>query len=237
MNIVTKLIRQNEMLYTAAREARDIFSYLKGARRGSFSQHGEDAFFQEKFRYKTDGFYVDIGASHPFRLSNTFLLYKKGWRGVTVEPIPLLGHLHSRWRCEDTLVQMAIGPTPGKLRFFEMFPSVLSTLDAKTAETLVSENKAQLLRCLDIDVMTLSQLFSDYVGTRDVDLLSIDIEGLDAEIITTFDLNVIRPKVICIEANNTVYRNNILTYLHRHRYQTVAELGVNLIVEDVLTSE
>jgi FkbM family methyltransferase len=234
MNKAFKLIRQNEALFTAARETRDIYSYVNGTLRGSFSQHGEDIFFQDRFGKKRDGFYVDIGASHPFRISNSFLLYKNGWRGVTVEPIPLLHRLHSRWRPQDTLVQKAIGPAPGTLRFYEMLPSVLSTLDRITAAAYVLEEKAQLLRSYEIDVITLGQLFAEFVRNRIVDLLSIDIEGLDAEVITTLDFNTVRPKVICIEANHTEYRNKILTYLEQHKYQQIAEFGANLIVEDAL---
>ena len=54
---------------------------------------------------------------------------------------------------------------------------------------------------LDIDVITLGQLFAEYVGKRGIDLLSIDIEGLDADTITTMELNIIRPRLICVEAN------------------------------------
>lgn len=64
-------------------------------------------FIGDWFGGKTDGFYVDIGASHPFRINNTYLLYKSGWQGVTVEPIPLLGRVHKRWPSRDTLVDKA----------------------------------------------------------------------------------------------------------------------------------
>jgi FkbM family methyltransferase len=234
VNRAFKFIRQNELLFAVAREVRDIYSYIEGTRRGTFSQHGEDTFIQARFGNKKEGFYVDVGASHPFRLSNTFLLYKSGWRGVTVEPIPLLGRLHRRWRPQDIFVQKAIGPVPCKLRFYEMLPSVLSTLDPKTAKASELEDKAQLLRSYEIDVITLGQLFADYVGERIVDLLSVDIEGLDADTITTFELHTIRPRVICIEANHIDCRNRILTYLEHYNYRPVAELGVNLIFENAL---
>lgn len=234
MNRALKLVRQNEPLYATVRAARDMYSYAIGARRGSFSQHGEDTFIHERFGRKKGGFYVDVGASHPFRLSNTFLLYKNDWRGVTVEPVPLLGRLHKRWRPQDSLVQKAIGPSPGKVWFQEMLPSVLSTLDAKTAQSYVTEGKAQLLRSYEVDVITLDQLVANYVGQRTVDLLSIDVEGLDAEAITTFRLDDIRPTTICIEANHYDDRYKILSYFEQHKYRPVAEFGCNLIAENAL---
>src|SRR5579871_4904708 len=108
----------------------DFNSWMKGRRRASFAQHGEDVFVTEYFSKQPSGFYLDIGASHPFRLSNTYLLYRSGWKGVTVEPIPRLGNLHRKRRPRDTLMPIGAGLKPGTLEFFEMTPSVLSTLDA-----------------------------------------------------------------------------------------------------------
>jgi len=162
------------------------------------------------------------------------LLYQQGWRGVTVEPIPLLGHLHKRWRPEDNLVQKAIGPVPGNLTFREMLPSVLSTLDTDTAQTYMNEGKAQLLRSYLVEVITLEQLFANYVGSRAIDLLSVDMEGLDTETIMSFDFGIIRPTMICVEFNHIESRSKVLTYLNQRDYRLVTDLGCNLIVEDVL---
>ena len=56
----------------------------------SYSQEGEDmvlrSFFEGKKNYK--GFYIDVGAHHPYRYSNTLYFYKKGWCGINIEPTP-----------------------------------------------------------------------------------------------------------------------------------------------------
>jgi FkbM family methyltransferase len=234
MKTVMRIVRNNEVLYSAYRGVRDVYSYRTGQRRGSFSQHGEDRFIFERFMQKRSGFYVDVGASHPYRLSNTYLLYENGWRGVTVEPIPLLGRLHRKWRPEDILVPKAIGLAAGRLEFKEMLPSVLSTLDTETAQNYVAEGKAQLLRSYDIDVITLNQLFRDYAGQQRVDFLSLDMEGLDGSIITSCEFNEVRPSVICIEANEQMDRAAMLAYFKTQKYNRLTEMGCNLIVEDAL---
>lgn len=231
MNPIAMRLRQNELLYGTFREVRDLWSYAKAHRRGSFSQHGEDAFVMEWFCNRRDGFYIDIGASHPFRISNTYLLYRAGWRGVTVEPIPLLARLHKRWRPRDTLVERAIGPTKGSFHFYEMLPSVLSTLDAETAERYIREGRAQLLRRFALDVITPEALFTKYVGSRPIDFLSMDIEGLDTRTITAIDFQEIRPKLMCIEINDSSERDSVLHALEAHDYKYVRELGCNLFVE------
>jgi hypothetical protein len=79
-----KTIAQNPV----ASWVRDQYSYVRDKRRGTFSQHGEDLWLDNYFAGRKGGFYIDIGASHPTRLSNTYKLYsEREWRGVTVEPI------------------------------------------------------------------------------------------------------------------------------------------------------
>jgi len=50
----------------------------------TYSMYGEDLFIKEFFKKKQIGFYVDVGCYHPIDGSNTYLLYKKGWKGVNI---------------------------------------------------------------------------------------------------------------------------------------------------------
>jgi hypothetical protein len=52
------------------------------------------------------GIYVDVGANHPTSISNTFLLYRHGLHGVTIEPNPELSQLHRRFRRRDVVVSV-----------------------------------------------------------------------------------------------------------------------------------
>ena len=110
-------------------------------REGTFAQHGEDKFILDYFKGRT-GTYIDVGASHPFKISNTYLLYLKGWRGVTMEPIPRLSKLHRKWRPQDIHLNSAAGETPGTLTFLELIPSVFSTFDAEEGQRLINGGTA-----------------------------------------------------------------------------------------------
>lgn len=228
MNWLLKRIRQNETLFALAREGRDLRSYLQGTRRGTFSQHGEDLLIDKLLGGAKEGLYVDIGASHPFRISNTYGLYRRGWSGITVEPIPSLGRLHRRWRPRDTLLPIAIGPETGTLTFFEMLPSVLSTLDPETADRYVAEGKAQILKTYSIDVRTPMQLFSEHVRDRTIDFLSMDIEGLDSRTVHAIDFERVRPRLLCIELNDASEREALTVLLQGFDYFVVDTLGCNL---------
>jgi hypothetical protein len=63
-------------------------AFLDGYATKSYSQEGEDMILNRIFEGKCQGFYVDIGAHHPRRFSNTYFFYKHGWTGINVEPNP-----------------------------------------------------------------------------------------------------------------------------------------------------
>lgn len=76
-----------------------------------YSQDGEDAllssFYERKKGYK--GFFVDVGAHHPYRFSNTAYYYKKGWRGINIEPTPNLFNVFLKHRKRDINLNLGIG--------------------------------------------------------------------------------------------------------------------------------
>jgi FkbM family methyltransferase len=225
---VMNALRRIPAAYDLGVAVRDYKSLLDGKRTGTFSQHGEDRFILEFFNKKTDGFYLDIGASHPYRISNTYLLYKNGWAGITVEPIPRLGALHRKWRPRDELMPVAVGNDTGVLKFFEMTPSVLSTLDARVAADHVKDGQAVIYKTYDIEVKTIELILKNANSTKHIDFISIDIEGLDSEILSQIDLVTYKPSLVCVEANDESARQHISATFAKSGYKVVKELGCNM---------
>ena len=75
----------------------------------SYSQNGEDRILHRIFENQKSGFYVDIGAHHPFRFSNTFLFYKMGWKGINVDAMPKSMEIFKRFRPRDINLELAVG--------------------------------------------------------------------------------------------------------------------------------
>lgn len=221
-------VRQSPMLYGACVALRDIYSLVKSTYRGSYSQHGEDTYVAEFFAKRPGGFYLDIGASHPYRISNTYLLYRRGWRGVTVEPIPRLGKLHRRWRPRDTLLPVAVGRAAGKLEFFEMTPSVLSTLDREVAARYVADRRAVIFQRYSLEVVPINHVLEQASAIAPIDFVSIDIEGLDTGILSEVDFSRFRPELFCIEFDSANARQYIEVLFRRANYRIVREIGCNL---------
>src|SRR5580658_8816405 len=76
--------------------------------RHSFSQEGEDMILASFFEGKKNGFYVDVGAHHPKRFSNTHHFYIRGWRGINVDATPGSMKLFRRTRPDDINIEAAV---------------------------------------------------------------------------------------------------------------------------------
>jgi hypothetical protein len=78
---------KNNVKYQIGKIKTDVLS-KDHIRSNCYSQEGEDLIASRLFPNQSTGFYVDIGAHHPTRFSNTYLLYTKGWRGINIDPLP-----------------------------------------------------------------------------------------------------------------------------------------------------
>lgn len=221
-------ISQVPVLGRAIEDARDWKSLRYYAKRGYYSQHGEDRFLAEYFGDRT-GSYIDVGANHPFRISNTYLFYQKGWTGITVEPIPHLADSHCRLRPRDTLLRYAIGRENGILPFYFLVPSVLSTFDADTAKQLIDAGKARLRKKMDVSVVPLAQLFEEHFANRTCDILSVDTEGFDFQILSSNDWSKHRPRVVVFEANDQDELSSCTDLLASKGYCELKQFGCNHI--------
>ena len=68
----------------------------------SYGQFGEDALIQRTLK-KKKGTYVDIGCYHPILYSNTYGLYRRGWKGIVVDPNKTLKSIYTLLRHKDIL--------------------------------------------------------------------------------------------------------------------------------------
>ncbi|MBI3543215.1 MAG: FkbM family methyltransferase [Deltaproteobacteria bacterium] len=206
----------------------------------SYSQCGEDvivAFLLELLKIESPT-YLDIGAHHPTRLNNTYLLYKRGCRGVNVEPDPNLIRAFHRLRKRDVNVNVGIGPKAGKLDFFVMSVPTLNTFSEAEARRCERESGFKIVEKLPIEVMTFDAVVARHLG-RTPDFVSVDVEGYDLEVLRSIDFAKHRPRVFCVETLSfsqtraTARKNEAIhALLHEAGYRTYADTYVNTIYVD-----
>lgn len=165
----------------------------------SYAQHGDD--FAVLNIFKRLGIekpsYLDVGAYHPFDLSNTALLYERGSRGVNVEPNAALFDAFCKARPEDTNVLAGVAPIHGEMTFYHVAADPgRFTFDVATATTLGITHTEEVI------VYTLNNIVDIARNGVWPDLLNIDIEGLDIDVLRSADFGENPPRVVIVEADN-----------------------------------
>lgn len=165
----------------------------------SYSQHGEDMCIVAMFHRLgiTAPSYIDVGAHHPWELSNTALLYKRGSRGICVEANPHIIHKFWEERPRDrTELAAVVGDAkPGdKVKLHRASHS--SGINSTVLENLA---KHPHMDSVEVSAVTLSQIVEWYADGAWPDFLSLDAEGRDMEILHSIPENS-QIKIICVEA-------------------------------------
>lgn len=199
---IRERIKRIKPLHDLGRAAKDRFWRWQAGRRGSYAQNGEDRAILELFPNATRGTYVDLGANHPYKISNTYLLYRRGWHGICVDPIPTLAKLHRRHRPRDMFLNVGVGVESGEFDFYEMSSAELSTFSADIARELVSAGRAAIIRTHRIRALPVEEIVATIASDGVFDLLSIDVEGLDVEIVRHTDWEKVRPRVVLCETSS-----------------------------------
>lgn len=175
----------------------DYFRY-----KNSYSQDGEDvalaAFFENKKGYK--GFFVDVGAHHPVRFSNTLAFYKKGWRGINIDPTPGSMRPFKRWRSRDINLEMGIGAQSGSMTFYCFNEPALNTFDKTVAEERDTGNPYKVIKKVSVPIAPLGEVMEKHLPAgQKIDFLSVDVEGLDFEVLKSNDWVKFAPAFVLVE--------------------------------------
>jgi FkbM family methyltransferase len=213
------------------------FKYdISDNRRISYSQSGEDLIIDQIFMTlgRKQITYLDLGANHPTRFSNTYLFYQRGNSGVCVEPDPLLQPLFKKWRSRDTLLTCGVGMEEGEAEFYIMTTNTLNTFSKEEAERYQGYGTQKIEKVIKLPLKPVNWMLDEYFE-KSPNLISLDIEGLDFQILSNFDLAKWRPDVFCIETltyteDKTERKlDNIIEYMKAKDYMVYGDTYINTI--------
>lgn len=204
----------------------------------SFSQDGEDGVLQRLFERKHIGFYIDVGSHHPQRFSNTYLFYLRGWNGINIDPLPGSKARFDALRQRDVNLELGISDSTGELTYYSFEEPALNTFDPKVAASrdsrLISEDRIQVLRLSDVLDQHLRQ-------SQEIDFLTIDVEGLDLQVLRSNDWTRYRPAYVLAEALgmrdvNQVIDSELCAYMALQGYALYAKCVNTLFFVDLRSS-
>lgn len=224
------------MIKNLAIKALDLLRYKK-----SYAQDGEDMVMHSFFEmlpkpYK--GFYVDVGAHHPVRFSNTYFFYKMGWRGINIDATPGSMSLFQWFRKADTNLEIGIGPEPGNLTFYCFDEPALNTLSKTVADERARGGRYKIKKVVQVPILPLRDVLEKHlpVGQK-IDFFSVDVEGMDEIVLRSNDWSRFRPSFVLAEDNafhiGKPADTGLFHFLREQGYELVAKTQRTLVFQDV----
>lgn len=201
----------------------------------SYSQEGEDILLTGKLiSISPPGFFVDIGAHHPTRFSNTFLLYSHGWRGINIEATPGAMAEFNRLRPEDINIECAISDKNTPLNFHIFKEPALNTFDGRRAQALVAAGW-DLAESKTITPRPLAEVLDAHLPPETaIRLMNIDVEGEEMGVLASNNWDKYIPEWVILEIRDTPVRELFQTpemmFMTEKGYELVSRLKQSVIL-------
>jgi len=202
----------------------------------SFSQEGEDMILRRFFERQKNGFYVDVGAHHPQRFSNTYFFYLKGWSGINIDPIPDSMKLFNKLRSRDTNLEIGISESKKSLNYYIFNEQALNTFSKELADQRPAPY--EIVEEKQIETYPLAEILNQYLPSKQrIDFLSVDVEGLDVEVLKSNNWEKYRPHIILAEALRMgsleeALNSEVSVFLQQQGYQLIAKARNTLFFQE-----
>ena len=185
----------------------------------SNSQLGEEIGVKHWYKCNKPGFrgiYVDVGAFHPFRYSNTRWAYEQGWKGINIDASDKSIALFNIFRPNDININCGVSNENGELTYY-IFDGANNTF--------CDEGEGYREKKV-VPVKTLNSILEEHHIDK-IDFLNIDIEGFDEKVVMSFDWKKYSPKCVLIEILRSGGIENFIINSNIHK--KMQEEGYNLV--------
>ena len=202
--------------------------YLNSHENIYFSQEGEDVILRRIFEDQKNGFYIDIGAHHPKRFSNTYYFYDRGWEGINIDALPGSMKVFQKFRPRDINLEIAISEKEQNLTYYMFNEPALNGFSKSISEGRQNE-QYHIERTITIPAFPLSKILDTHLPSgQNINFLSVDIEGLDLTVLASNDWAKYRPKVVLAEvlgsSLNKLEKDPVYNYMVSQEYFLFAKL-------------
>jgi len=212
--MIKKFISRESFFYKIYLYYRLIYKEKYYIKRKTYAQWGEDLFIFNYMKKKkiVNGTYVDLGAFHPIKYSNTCLLFNNGWSGLNIDLNQTAIDYFDIVRPKDNNICCAISNKEEKIKvFINSIFSPINTINKTHAKKFNFASKNELS-------YTVKAKKFNSICKKKFDFLDIDIEGSDFMVLKSINLKYFKPKLICIEILDKNYLIKIKKYLIKLNY-------------------
>lgn len=214
----------------------------------SFGQNFEDLVFEKLIgnckNLQIPKIYVDVGAHDPIRFSNTYRLYKKGWKGINIDPLPSCVDRFKNFRPDDINLNIGISSNKGVIEYYNFEEPAYNTLNAERAKLVIDNKYTKLLEKRTIQVDTLQNVLDKYLTTEfdknlQIGLLTLDVETMEMDVLKSNDWEKYRPYFIIMESIvnvneslDKIYKDKAVQFLIELGYIAVAKVANAVFFKD-----
>jgi len=214
----------------------------------SYSQEGEDLVLARLFAIEertTPGFYVDVGAHHPTRYSNTYYFYRRKWTGINLDPLPGSMISFKEMRPLDLNLELAISDTQKTLTYYEFNEPALNGFSEELSRKRDNHKHFKLTSSREIQTHRLIDVLDCHLsGPAVIDFLTVDVEGHDLSVLKSNDWKKYRPKMVLAEdaevaTVSDAQKSQIAIYMTEQGYELLSKTALTLFFaasEFILTS-
>ena len=216
---------------------------LTRANRNSYSQCGEDLIVEHALKWLgiPQPTYLDIGAFEPKYINNTYHFYRHGCRGVCVEPDPDSFRLLKLVRRRDVCLNVGIGISGESVTapFYVMTSHFLNTFSEDDAKRYAAQGRERIECVVQIPTVPINRIVEQHFNPAP-QFVSLDVEGLELQILKTLDFGRFRPQVFCVETitysedNTETKVEEIIQFMNGQGYFVYADTYLNTIFIDQL---
>jgi FkbM family methyltransferase len=226
---------------------------LRDAGVRSYAQNGEDLQIAYHLGRRERVSYIDVGCLWPKQFSNSYFFYERGGHGLCIDANPTVAEEYGRVRARDVFLNCAVAAAPGTMTYHMHNNPVFNTFSSAHAAELAErvavmedspQRVARTLRAtVEVPTMTLDEAVrsSGLAASRNgyVDFLSIDVEGLELQVLAGFSFREPRPRLVVVEdfhrgaeARLAPEESTVTGAMRAHGYRLVERAGVNLYYID-----
>lgn len=193
-----------------------------------YAQEGEDLILETFLEDIKTGFYVDIGAFHPNLYSNTYLFYLKGWNGINIDPRPNSMVEFKKNRPRDINLEIPIGEEERNLPYYMFDEPALNGFSKEISEDRQMHTVYNIVNTIDLTIHRLENVLDQHLPSgQSIDFMTIDVEGLDLEVLKSNNWQKYKPSIILVETSvvylDKTIENPIHSFLSEKNYSLVAK--------------